>query len=67
MPTAFDDFTAAAHRDAPRTALQEKNYQLLDTAMTAAGFVGYVNEWWDYRDTEMDAYQPLAADPNDYA
>lgn len=35
--------------------------------MTAAGFVGYVNEWWDYRDTEMDAYQPLAADPNDYA
>ena len=54
-------------RDAPRTALQEKNYQLLDTAMTAAGFVGYVNEWWDYRDTEMDAYQPLAADPNDYA
>ena len=24
MPTAFDDFTAAAHRDAPRTTLQEK-------------------------------------------
>lgn len=46
---------------------KKKNYQLLDTAMTAAGFVGYVNEWWDYRDTEMDAYQPLAADPNDYA
>ncbi|KLD59556.1 D-alanyl-D-alanine dipeptidase, partial [Lactiplantibacillus plantarum] len=34
---------------------------------SSAGFVGYVNEWWDYRDTEMDAYQPLAADPNDYA
>ena len=67
MPTEFDDFTAAAHRDAPKTTIQAKNYQLLDTAMTTAGFVGYVNEWWDYRDTEMDAYQPLAANPNDYA
>ena len=67
MPTAFDDFTAAAHRDAPRTTLQEQNYQLLDSAMTAAGFVGYVNEWWDYRDSDMDDYHPLAADPNNYA
>ena len=66
MPTAFDDFTAAAHRDAPRTPIQEAHYQLLNNAMTAAGFVGYVNEWWDYRDADMDAYQPLAADPNDY-
>ncbi|MGF7426352.1 M15 family metallopeptidase [Lactiplantibacillus argentoratensis] len=67
MPTAFDDFTAAAHRDAPRTTLQEQNYQLLDSAMTAAGFVGYVNEWWDYRDSDMDDYHPLATDPNNYA
>jgi zinc D-Ala-D-Ala dipeptidase len=52
-------FTAAAHRDAPRTTLQEQNYQLLDSAMTAAGFVGYVNEWWDYRDSDMDDYHPL--------
>ena len=67
MPTAFDDFTAAAHRDAPRTPLQNHYYQILDAAMTAAGFIGYENEWWDYRDAAMDQYQPLAADPNDYA
>ncbi|EQM55089.1 D-alanyl-D-alanine dipeptidase [Lactiplantibacillus plantarum EGD-AQ4] len=67
MPTPFDDFTALAHRDAPRTAEQDRYYQRLDEAMRAAGFVGYVNEWWDYRDADMDAYEPLAADPNDYA
>lgn len=67
MPTSFDDFTAAAHRDAPRTPLQDHYYQILDAAMTAAGFIGYENEWWDYRDAAMDQYQPLAADPNDYA
>lgn len=34
--------------------------------MTQAGFVGYENEWWDYRDSQMDEYGPLTADPNDY-
>lgn len=67
LPTPFDDFTVAAHRDAPRTALQDRYYQILNDAMTTAGFVGYVNEWWDYRDRDMDQYGPLAADPNDYA
>ncbi|RRK11770.1 D-alanyl-D-alanine dipeptidase [Lactiplantibacillus garii] len=67
MPTAFDDFSAAAHRDAPRKSLADHYYQILDDAMTAAGFVGYENEWWDYRDAAMDQYGPLAADPNDYA
>ncbi|GAX03456.1 D-alanyl-D-alanine dipeptidase [Secundilactobacillus pentosiphilus] len=67
MQTGFDDFTGKAVRDYPRTATQEKNYQTLLAAMTAAGFVGYENEWWDYRDAEMDQYGPLSADPNDYA
>ena len=67
MPTAFDDFTPLAHRDAPRTKVQDHYYQILNQAMMAAGFVGYENEWWDYRDADMDAYAPLAADPNDYA
>ena len=66
MPTAFDDFSPLAHRDAPRTAIQNHYYQILNTAMTQAGFVGYENEWWDYRDADMASYQPLAADPNDY-
>ncbi|QOP53439.1 M15 family metallopeptidase [Levilactobacillus brevis] len=67
MQTAFDDFTAAAHRDASRTAIQEHHYKILDQAMRAAGFVGYENEWWDYRDSQMDAYGPATANPDDYA
>lgn len=66
MQSAFDDFSERAHRDFARTRLQEHHYQILDQAMVQAGFTGYSNEWWDYRDTAMDDYQPLAADPNDY-
>lgn len=66
MQTGFDDFTENALRNAKRTPLQEEHYQILDKAMTEAGFIGYVNEWWDYRDSQMDEYEPLLADPNDY-
>ncbi|MEY8585170.1 M15 family metallopeptidase [Ligilactobacillus animalis] len=66
MQTAFDDFSTAAFRNAKRTAEQEKYYTILNDAMTQAGFVGYENEWWDYRDSQMDEYGPLTADPNDY-
>ena len=66
MQTGFDDFTEHALRNAKRTPLQEEHYQILDKAMTEAGFIGYVNEWWDYRDSQMDEYEPLLADPNDY-
>jgi len=66
MQTPFDDFTTAAHRDQPRTPLQEKHYQILDQAMRDAGFFGYENEWWDYRDAQMDDYGPAAANPNDF-
>ena len=66
MQSAFDDFSERAHREFPRTAVQEHNYQLLHQAMLAAGFVGYINEWWDYRDAQQDAYAPLAANPNDF-
>ena len=48
------------------TLTQEEHYQILDKAKTEAGFVGYVTEWWDYRDSQMDEYEPLLADPNDY-
>ncbi|KRL99722.1 d-alanyl-d-alanine dipeptidase [Liquorilactobacillus satsumensis DSM 16230 = JCM 12392] len=66
MQSGFDDFSARAHRDFERTPQQAKNYQLLNSAMIAAGFEGYAAEWWDFRDTEKDTYGPLAADPNDY-
>lgn len=67
MQSGFDDFTGKAVRDYPRTETQERNYQTLLNAMTEAGFVGYENEWWDYRDSDMDSYGPLQVDPNDYA
>lgn len=66
MPTEFDDFSEKAFRNAPKTKEQEKYYNILNDAMVASGFVGYENEWWDYRDSQMDEYGPLAADPNDY-
>lgn len=66
MPTPFDDFSEAAHRDAPHTPEQERNYNILHHAMSVAGFNGYENEWWDYRDSDMDSYGPAAADPNEY-
>lgn len=50
------------HYEMQKNPLQEEHYQILDKAMTEAGFVGYVNEWWDYRDSQMDEYEPLLAD-----
>lgn len=66
MPTAFDDFSAAASRKAAPLSAAAKYYHILNDAMLEAGFVGYENEWWDYRDSQMDEYGPLTADPNDY-
>lgn len=66
MQTEFDNFTSDAFRSAPRSAIHDKNYHILNDAMIKAGFVGYENEWWDYRDNEMDSYGPASADPNNY-
>jgi D-alanyl-D-alanine dipeptidase len=66
MQSGFDDFSEKATRHYRRKPYQEHNYRLLDTAMRQAGFVGYENEWWDYRDTDMDTYGPAQADPDDY-
>lgn len=66
MPTAFDDFTAAAKRDAPRNTVADKHYRILTEAMEAAGFVGYENEWWDFRDADMAEFGPKPVDPKKY-
>ena len=68
MPTPFDDFSKKAKRASFNTwtAVAQKHYLILDKAMTEAGFNGYENEWWDYRDSQMDEYAPLAANPNEY-
>lgn len=66
MPTGFDDFTGLARRSAKWPEEAAKYHQILDAAMKEAGFIGYESEWWDFRDSQMDEYGPLAADPNDY-
>lgn len=67
MQSAFDEFNETASRSYKgRTPQQQLNYDILNDAMTKAGFVGYSEEWWDYRDSEMDAYGPASADPNEY-
>jgi D-alanyl-D-alanine dipeptidase len=66
MPTPFDDFSEKAYRNSTWSPKAEKNYQILNTAMEKAGFIGYENEWWDYRDADMDEYEPAIADPNEY-
>jgi D-alanyl-D-alanine dipeptidase len=53
MPTAFDDFTARAHRsflDLPPEVI--RNRELLQSVMERHGFIGLPTEWWhfDYGD-----------------
>jgi D-alanyl-D-alanine dipeptidase len=53
MPSAFDDFTEAAHRDSKTmTRIQRANMKKLETAMARHGFEPYPFEWWhfDFRD-----------------
>jgi zinc D-Ala-D-Ala dipeptidase len=53
MPTAFDDFTERAHRDAPGIPPEaSRNTKLLEAAMIRNGFLPYPFEWWhfDFKD-----------------
>ncbi len=49
MPTAFDDFSERAHRDARDwTEEQRRNSERLQSAMERHGFTGLPTEWWHY-------------------
>lgn len=49
MPTAFDDFSGRAHRDARGwTPEQRRNSERLQAAMERHGFNGLPTEWWHY-------------------
>ena len=49
MPTEFDDFTPAAHRDAVvKDPAARANRELLTSVMEANGFVGLRTEWWHF-------------------
>jgi D-alanyl-D-alanine dipeptidase len=60
MPTGFDDFTEAAHRNyqgATPAALRHR--KILTNAMEAEGFVGLSTEWWHYDDPDWKSYPPV--------
>lgn len=52
LPSDFDEFSALADRDYTDVSAEAAaNADLLDRAMTQAGFVGYSGEWWHYSDS----------------
>jgi D-alanyl-D-alanine dipeptidase len=60
MPTAFDDFTERAHRDAPGTpADAARNSKLLETTMLKHGFLPYPFEWWHFDFRDWQKHPPL--------
>ena len=57
MPTAFDDFSARAHRDAgdaPAEALA--NRSKLEAAMVSEGFLPLPTEWWHFDGPGWERY-----------
>jgi D-alanyl-D-alanine dipeptidase len=60
MPTAYDDFTEAAHRDyTGGTELARRNRDYLSAAMSAEGFVGLATEWWHFDAPNWEACRLL--------
>ncbi len=60
MPSAFDDFSARAHRDySDDTPSARKHALILEQAMQTAGFRGMSNEWWHFDFTGWEAYPVL--------
>jgi D-alanyl-D-alanine dipeptidase len=60
MPTAFDDFSPAAHRHyAGGTETSRSNRQTLIQAMEAEGFTGLADEWWHFDAPDWRQYPLL--------
>jgi D-alanyl-D-alanine dipeptidase len=62
LPTKFDEFSEAAHRDHALKGTAGVEARRLEAAMTAAGFVGMPTEWWHYDDPDATKY-PLSNEP----
>jgi D-alanyl-D-alanine dipeptidase len=62
LPTAFDDFTEAAHRDRALAGKTGAEARRLAAAMTKAGFVGMPTEWWHFDASDSASY-PLSDEP----
>lgn len=48
LPTKYDEFSEAAHRENALKGEQGAEARKLEAAMTAAGFVGMPTEWWHF-------------------
>jgi D-alanyl-D-alanine dipeptidase len=48
LPTQFDDFSAAAHRDRALAGNRGSEARRLSEAMLGAGFAGIATEWWHF-------------------
>lgn len=60
MPTEFDDFTPAAHVDAPcKNAQAAANRKILQDTMKMAGFESMPTEWWHFDAPEWRGYEVL--------
>ena len=62
LPTAFDEFSEAAHRDHALKGDRGVEARRLDAAMTKAGFTGMPTEWWHF-DAPEAAKSPLSDEP----
>jgi zinc D-Ala-D-Ala dipeptidase len=62
LPTEFDDFSEAAHRDHALVGDRGNEARRLEAAMQGAGFAGMPTEWWHFDDAAASSY-PLADDP----
>lgn len=62
LPTEFDEFSAAAHRDHALAGDPGVEARRLDAAMRAAGFRTIPTEWWHY-DAPDDGKYPLSDEP----
>jgi zinc D-Ala-D-Ala dipeptidase len=56
LPTKFDEFSSAAHRDHALVAPNGRDAKLLSDAMTAAGFVPMPTEWWHFDAPDSSNY-----------
>lgn len=60
MPSSFDDFTEAAHRDSKAmTPVQRANMMKLQDVMARHGFEPYPFEWWHFDLKGWKAYPVL--------
>ena len=62
LPTKFDEFSEAAHRDHALAGDRGAEARTLEAAMTAAGFVGMPTEWWHFDAPDATKY-PLSNEP----